>query len=60
MTAETCQIFGRVRGTLRKQKKSVPDFDLMIAATALEHNLTLLSNNRKHFDSVEGLRLESL
>ncbi len=34
--------------------------DLLIAATALEHNLNLLSNNRKHFENIEGLRLESL
>lgn len=52
ISEETCQIFGRLRGTLRPQGKSIPNFDLIIAATALEHNLTLLSNNRRHFESV--------
>jgi predicted nucleic acid-binding protein len=31
----------------------------MIAATALHHGLTLLTNNRRHFDRIETLRTES-
>ncbi len=32
--------------------------DALIAATALEHGLPLLTANVKHFKSVEGLRVE--
>jgi predicted nucleic acid-binding protein len=32
----------------------------LIAATALQYNLTLLSNNRRHFERIEGLRIESV
>lgn len=32
--------------------------DALIAATAIEHSLPLLSANRKHFAPVDGLRLE--
>jgi predicted nucleic acid-binding protein len=32
--------------------------DALIAATALEHRLTLLSGNIKHFASIEGLQIE--
>ena len=32
--------------------------DALIAATAIEHGLTLLSGNVKHFGSVEGLQIE--
>lgn len=32
--------------------------DALIAATAIEHGLTLLSGNVKHFSSVEGLQIE--
>ena len=56
---ETCQVFGRERGRLRAAKARVPDFDLMIGATALRHNLILLTNNRRDFESIQGLRLES-
>jgi predicted nucleic acid-binding protein len=33
---------------------AVRDFDLLIGATALRHDLTLLSNNRRHFELVDG------
>jgi len=57
---ETCKIFGRQRGRLRAKKKVIGDFDLMIGSSALRYNLTLLSNNRKHFELIEGLRMESV
>ena len=33
------------------------DFDLHIAATALHHDLTLLTFNLRHFDRVPNLKL---
>jgi len=32
--------------------------DALIAATALEHNLTLLTGNSRHFAAVEALKME--
>ena len=57
---ETCKVFGRERGRLRAAGKTVGDLDLLIGATALQHNLTLLTNNRRHFELIETLRLGSL
>ena len=37
---------------------SVPDS--IIAATAVSHNLTLVTLNRAHFEGIPGLRIESL
>ncbi|MGD9995875.1 MAG: type II toxin-antitoxin system VapC family toxin [Ilumatobacteraceae bacterium] len=34
--------------------------DALIAATALEHGLGLATRNRKHFESIRGLRLRTL
>ena len=34
--------------------------DALVAATAVEHGLGLVTRNRKHFDSIRGLRLRSL
>ncbi len=56
----TCKIFGKERGRLRAEGKRVGDFDLLIGATALQHGATLLTNNRRHFEMIEGARLESL
>ena len=38
---------------------TIADFDLLIGVTALQHDLTLLTNNRRHFELVGGLRIES-
>jgi tRNA(fMet)-specific endonuclease VapC len=35
------------------------DADLLIAATALEHGLSLATGNQRHFDWIAGLKLES-
>ena len=57
---EICRIFGRERGRLRRQGQMIGDMDLLIASTCLRHNLTLLSNNRRHFESVGGLEIVSV
>jgi len=49
---EICKIFGKERGRLKQQKKMISDFDLLIASTCLYHNLTLLTNNRRHYEIV--------
>jgi tRNA(fMet)-specific endonuclease VapC len=49
--------FARIRAELRGQGNLIPDLDLLIAATALEHDLTLLTRNVQHFMRVTGLKL---
>ena len=57
---ETCQVFGRERGRLRRAGRSIGDLDVLIAATCLRHDLTLLTNNRGHFERVEGIEMISV
>jgi len=57
---ETTRIFGRERGRLRGQRKMIGDFDLLIGATALRHDLTLLTNNRRHFELIQQLQIISV
>jgi predicted nucleic acid-binding protein len=57
---ETSRLFGKERGRLRAEGKRVADFDLIIGVTARQHDLTLLTNNHRHFEDIEGLRIESL
>jgi len=56
---ETCRVFGKERGRLRAAGRTIGDFDLLIGATALNHNLTVLTNNRRHFELIKNLSLES-
>jgi predicted nucleic acid-binding protein len=57
--ATTAQIFGRERGRLRAAGMLIGDVDLFIAATALQQNVILLTNNRRHFERIPGLSIES-
>ncbi|MYI82173.1 MAG: type II toxin-antitoxin system VapC family toxin [Chloroflexi bacterium] len=57
---ETCRVFGRERARLRAAGNLIGDLDLLIGATALRHGLTLLTNNRRHFERIEGLAIESV
>ena len=53
---EICMVFGRERGKLRRQGKSISDLDLLIASTCLRHGLILLSNNIRHFMYGRGFK----
>ncbi len=55
-----CRTFARERGRLRSAGALIDDFDLLIGSTALHHDLTLLTNNRRHFERMDGLRIVSL
>ena len=57
---DVCRIFGRERRRLRAEGNLIGDLDLFIGATALRHSLTVLTNNRRHFERIEGLSIESV
>ena len=42
---------------LRKKGKLVEDADILIAATALESDLIVVTDNTRHFERVEGLEI---
>ena len=50
--------FGRLRGVLRAIGVAVNPPDLMIASTALVHDLTLVTHNTADYNRIPGLRLD--
>lgn len=50
------QRFAAIRDSLRKRGQLIGDFDIVIAATAIEHDATLVTRNRKHFERISELR----
>ena len=52
-----CREFAAQRRRLRLSGSLISDFDLLIGSTAIRHDLTLLTNNRRHFRRMAGLRL---
>ncbi len=55
---ETARVFGEVRAKLLDRGRPLPSVDLLIAATALVHDLTLVTHNVAHFADVPGLLVE--
>ncbi len=49
--------FARLRGELRGAGKPISDFDLLIAATALRNNFTLVTRNLRHFKRIPSLSI---
>ena len=56
---ETAEIFGKLKAGLESGGNRLDDFDLIIVSTALTHNLVLVTNNEKHFQRIDGLKLEN-
>jgi predicted nucleic acid-binding protein len=51
------RVYGQVRAHLESAGRPPADADLQIAATALVHDLELVTGNVKHFRRVTGLRI---
>jgi len=54
---ESVEIFGMLKAQLEIKGTRLDDFDLIIASCALANNLTLVTNNIRHFQRIEGLKL---
>lgn len=53
----SAEIFGMTKARLEKTGLPLDDFDLIIASSALSNNLVLVTNNVRHFQRIEGLKL---
>ena len=51
------EIFARTRGELRRDGRLIPDLDLLIAATAIHHDLTLVTRNVRHIGRISALQI---
>ena len=55
---ECAKFFGSVKSKLRNIGKPTGEVDILIAATAMANKATLVTANKKHFENIEGLKLE--
>jgi tRNA(fMet)-specific endonuclease VapC len=51
------RIYGTLKARFRARGRPIPDNDIWIAATAIRHNLTLITRD-VHFADVEDLSVE--
>ena len=54
---ESTEIVGLLKAQLEIDGNRLDDFDLIIASCAMAHNLTLVTNNTKHFQRIDGLQV---
>ena len=58
LTPAITEQFALIRGLLSKRlRQQIGDMDILIAATALHHDLTLLTRNLKDFEHIPDLKL---
>jgi tRNA(fMet)-specific endonuclease VapC len=61
LTQPIMERFAHIRGSLpRPVRQQIGDLDILIAATCLERNLTLLTRNLKDFQHIPDLKLYQL
>ena len=52
-------LYGKEKARLQKTGQIIPEFDILIATTAVHHNMTLVTNNTKHMSRIDGIQLEN-
>ena len=57
LTRPIMRRFARICGDLRRRGQLIGDPDVLIAATAQHHDLTLVTGNHAHFGRIPDLRL---
>jgi predicted nucleic acid-binding protein len=57
MTVNDMNAAAHIYSVRRRQGRPMNDSDLLIAAQAVSRGYTLVTNNTKHFEGIDGLKL---
>ncbi|MBI5122251.1 type II toxin-antitoxin system VapC family toxin [Candidatus Roizmanbacteria bacterium] len=55
LNQKIAQEFGFLRKNLKQKGEVIEDIDIIIAATCITYNLSLVTNNKKHFSRIKKL-----
>ena len=58
-TCKEAKASAMIRADLEKRGEPIGPMDTLIAGYALAHNYTLVTNNTKEFEKVDGIKLEN-
>ena len=58
-TTKEAKYAAKIRADLQRKGAPIGAYDIQIAATALAHGLTVVTNNTSEFERVVGLKLEN-
>ena len=56
----TAKVFGQIRARLEESGAILPDADIQIAATAIYHDLELITGNLRHFSRIDDLKVNTI
>ena len=56
-TERTASLHAKVWAQLQAAGRMIGDYDLLVAATAMEHDYEVATFNTRHFESIHGLRI---
>ena len=59
ISEESAKIAGGIYADHRQRGITIGTSDVLIAGIAIENGLTLVTNNEKHYESIQGLKIEN-
>lgn len=59
VSEESAKISSGIYSDLRQKGITIGTSDILIAGIAIENELTLITNNERHYGSIEGLKIEN-
>lgn len=59
LSKASIQTSAEIYANQRSKEEAVDDIDILIAGIAISNNLTLITNNTKHFGKIEGLEVDN-
>ena len=59
ISEESAKISGVIYADLRQRGITIGASDILIAGIAIENGLTLITNNEKHYEAIQGLNIEN-
>lgn len=55
--SEAISLYAKERYRLKSIGMGIEDFDLLIGCTSVTNNLTMVTNNVKHYSRIEGIKI---
>ena len=56
---DAIETFGQLKVNMERSGNKIDDFDLLIGATAITHDLIMVTDNIKHLGKIPGLQVEN-
>lgn len=57
--SQAISLYAKERYRLKSIGMGIEDFDLLIGCTSVTNNLTMVTNNVKHYSRIEGIKIEN-